>query len=209
MVKNPAKLRNCTLEPDAQWNWKFKKGSAFFSPWWRKAWLWFCERNISIVFQSAILVSLEEQLWACRAGCAGHIFNYTSPSLGDNCSGLIRIKTYSTTLKNALMLAFLNPSVILGNMSTAISACKQKRRTLLLHAHVWGLAGEVKIQLAVFGKLWGRIQVNGPLIFSKSHRHNSSETKMWLLNTTQITCWGKTALWHVLCFFVSPDTQVL
>lgn len=32
LVKNQVKLRNCTLEPDAQWNWKFKKGFAFSSP---------------------------------------------------------------------------------------------------------------------------------------------------------------------------------
>lgn len=137
LVKNQVKLRNCTLEPDAQWNWKFKKGFAFFSPRWRleeKLGFGFVKEIFPIVFQRAISVSLEEQLCACRAGCSGHIFNYTSPSLGDNCSGLIRIKTYSTTLKNALMLTFLNPSLILGNTSTAISACKQKGKTLLLHA---------------------------------------------------------------------------
>ena len=50
LVKNQVKLRNCTLEPDAQWNWKFKKGFAFFFPLMtpgRKARFWFCERNIS------------------------------------------------------------------------------------------------------------------------------------------------------------------
>lgn len=98
---------------------------------------------VELSFRKTFQLYYKEQLCGCArtAGRAGHVFNYTSPSVSspaDNCSGLIRIKKHSVTLKNVLMLVFLNPLYYLGQYEHHNFCLEVEVAVSCGHAHVLG-----------------------------------------------------------------------
>lgn len=83
---------------------------------------YFCKKYfllLSFPLKDIFLFHYWEQLqsYKCTAGHARQIFNYTYPSVsspGANCSRLIRIKTYSITLKNCLNTSLPKSPVLFG-----------------------------------------------------------------------------------------------
>lgn len=96
MLSGTRNLRTLLLLSDDSWK---KHLCSYF---WKKYFL-----LLSFPLKDIFLFHYREQLqsYKCTAGHARQIFNHTYSSvssLGANCSRLIRIKTYSMTLKNCL-----------------------------------------------------------------------------------------------------------
>lgn len=93
--------------------------------------------------------------YKCTAGCAGQIFNYTYPfisSPGDNCSRLIRIKTYSMTLKKRLNASLPKSPVLFGAIrAQQLLFASEREKTLHFHA---------VMPMSCFTKTWGPASPN-------------------------------------------------
>lgn len=108
MLSGTRNLRTFLLLSDDSWK---KHLCSYF---WKKYFL-----LLSFTLKDIFLFYYWEQLqsYKCTAGHTRQIFNYTSPSvssLGANCSRLIRIKTYSMTLKNCINASLPKSPVLFG-----------------------------------------------------------------------------------------------